>query len=189
MATSQTYEHLDEDHQAACLQWNECITHTNKRLPALINPADDSLLRTTGYETWEDFRQALDETTKAAGFVTKIKDSGKGYKTIICNRGGGKPSEATRKQPLSIKVDCQWQAVVHCNKKTNNNWVLVKIKHLSHETHAPQETGAAEKDWFRFTSEQEAYAKRKMEDPLMRPRILEADLRREFPGIQLGQSA
>jgi hypothetical protein len=186
MAQVPDYSGLEAQWQADCYNWNTNITVTNHRLPALSNPPMFLKLFNDGYDTFEDLKAELDVSTKSAGWLTLVRSSKANHATLICSRGAMRPSTATTNNTSTIKAGCRWQAIAHATKQTLGKWKLVISEHR-HSCHGPQEVPEAQRGWVKLTDEHHDFLARTARDPsLAKPKKLEAALRREYPGIQLG---
>lgn len=188
MAQVPDYSGLEAQWLADCHNWNNNITATNHRQPALSNPPAFLKLFQDGCDTYKELKTDLDESTKSAGFLTVTRKSDPKRVVLLCSRGAQRPSTAITNHSSTIKTGCQWQALAHTTKATSGKWKLV-IQEGRHTHHGPQEVPEAERGWVKLSPEHHDFLARTAQDPsLAKPKKLEDALQREYPGIQLGKN-
>lgn len=138
MGSVPDYRHLSHDDQRECAHWNaaRAVNPHSPLLPALSNPPADHQLFTTGYETFDDLKKALDDYTLNAGFKAVVRRTGPTYKRLFCSRGEKRESVATQRKTNTIKCDCEWSALATNTRKEEAgaitwSWVL-KIDKPTH---------------------------------------------------------
>jgi hypothetical protein len=137
------YSGLEAQWQADCHNWNNNITATNRRLPALSSPPIFLKLFNDRYDTFKDLKAELDVFTTSARWLTQVQSSKPNHVTLTYSRSAQRLSTATKNNAMTIKSGYRWQAIAYATKQTLGKWKLLVQEHR-HTLHGPQEVPEAQ---------------------------------------------
>lgn len=188
MASVSSYGHFSPDDIRECEHWNAART-ANPTSP------EDHQHFTTGYESYEQLKAALDEFTLNAGFKTHVRGSHEVSKRLYCSKGNKRMSRSTgKKESTTKKCDCKWAALAqHIRKERVGGtvywcWTL-KIDSPVHKDHGPELSPESHRGYAPATKEIKEFCTAEAEaDPTITPSALERALLKEFPNAKVTKS-